>query len=175
MIYPTIFFLSVSVIFSPPSTLSVSPSGLSLCGSLCRWPTPDRTRQMSSFLIYQNPFITLWLCSVLQMSRTSGDASFFRNNVSHVRGLMWLEEMTLDLLLYLGKCNQATPNKDILWVNFFWSCQIFPNTCKAWFILFLYTIDLCRCPTTVKKTPVSHTVALGHMFPHHELGHYSLF
>lgn len=62
----------------------------------CRWHTPDETHQMSSFVIYPNPLITLLApFAATEESRDLGwHTSFFRNNGSHASergegGLEW--------------------------------------------------------------------------------------
>ena len=51
---------------------------------LCRRHTPDRTHQMSSFVMYLHPLITLWLCSLLQRSKTSDDTHHFSEIMTHM-------------------------------------------------------------------------------------------
>ena len=47
---------------------------------------------------------------------------------------------------------------------------------KAWYIVFLYAVDLRCCPKTIENMSVSHITALGDMsFHYEEFGHVSLF
>lgn len=94
----------------PSSSLSVSLQ------YLCQWHTPDKILQMSSFVIYLNPLIRPWLCSLPKQEQDlRWHTSFFRNNGSHVRGLVWLEINDGSSVGPKGeKCYQITTNKGVV-------------------------------------------------------------
>lgn len=100
-----------------PSRLARLSSSLSVSLQyLCQWHTPDKILQMSSFVIYLNPLIRPWLCSLPKQEQDlRWHTSFFRNNGSHVRGLVWLEINDGSSVGPKGeKCYQITTNKGVV-------------------------------------------------------------